>query len=48
MRSVGVKQSMDHTAIELTESDRPVAVMQVTDEETGHKKFAYRFFGVWA
>jgi hypothetical protein len=48
MRSVGVKQSMDHTAIELTGSERLAAVMQVTDEETGHQKFAYRFFQFWA
>jgi hypothetical protein len=48
MRFVGVKQSMDHTAIELTGSDRPTTVMQVTDEETGHQKFAYRFFWFWA
>jgi hypothetical protein len=48
MRSVGVKQSMDNTAIELTGSDRPAAVMYVTDEETGHKKFTYRFFRFWA
>jgi hypothetical protein len=44
MRFVGVKQSMDHTAIELIGSDGPTAVMEVTDEETGHQKFAYRFF----
>jgi len=47
MRFVGVKQSMDRTAIELTGSEQ-ATVMQVTDEETGHKKFAYRFFWFWA
>ena len=47
IRSVGVKQSMDHTAIELT-GNEPATVMQVTDEKTGHKKCAYRFFQFWA
>jgi len=36
MRSIGVKQFMDYTAIELTGSDRPTAVMEVTDEEICH------------
>ncbi|KAJ6948998.1 hypothetical protein NC651_003110 [Populus alba x Populus x berolinensis] len=37
MRYVGVKQSMDHIAIELIGSE-PLTVMQVIDEETGLKK----------
>ncbi|KAJ7002616.1 hypothetical protein NC653_007957 [Populus alba x Populus x berolinensis] len=37
MRSIGVKQSMDHIAIELTGSE-PATVMQETDEATRHKK----------
>ncbi|KAJ7015084.1 hypothetical protein NC653_004398 [Populus alba x Populus x berolinensis] len=43
IRSVRIKQSMDHTAIELTGSE-PATVMQVTDEESGHKKLHIGFF----